>query len=169
MFAYKAAVAVRKAGFTNIKIYNGGIKDWRKNGYPLAIQAPLPDYDSPFISTDDLYKSLAKAEESSCRIEGTSAVTIVDFRTQSTLNPAQKIPAVKTSCPTIRIFLDELQDSATRVRIPKQGLVVTITETGNRDEIAMRYLSAFGFTNIKGLKFGMRGWLKAQHPVTLDY
>jgi len=49
--------------------------------------------------------------------------------------------------------------------VPRAGLVVTITETGNRDSFLIRYLYKFGNVNTKGLQFGMRGWLKADYPV----
>lgn len=62
------------------------------------------------------------------------------------------------------MLLDDLLSEEVRKMIPKVGEVITITETGNRDEYAIRYLSQFGYTNIKGLKFGMRGWLKQRYP-----
>jgi len=44
-------------------------------------------------------------------------------------------------------------------------LVVTLTETGNRDDIAIRYLSRFGYDNVKLVEFGMRGWIKNKLPI----
>ena len=40
-----------------------------------------------------------------------------------------------------------------------------MTETGNRDMFVMKYLYRYGYTNIKGLEFGMRGWIKSNYPV----
>lgn len=62
------------------------------------------------------------------------------------------------------MFLDDLLDESTRKTIPRTGLVVIVTETGNRDEFAIRYLSQFGYDNIVGLKFGMRDWIKQRYP-----
>jgi len=75
------------------------------------------------------------------------------------------IPYIKTSCSTVHCLLDNLQDPEVRSRIPRQGLVVIFSETGNRDWAAMRYLSKWGYTNIVGLQFGMRGWIKSGYPV----
>lgn len=74
---------------------------------------------------------------------------------------------IKTPCPTVFCLLDELQNARVRRQIPKQGLVVTITETGNRDSFAIQYLSKFGYANLKALMFGMRGWIKKDYPVKI--
>ncbi|MBL7225660.1 MAG: rhodanese-like domain-containing protein [Desulfobacteraceae bacterium] len=52
-----------------------------------------------------------------------------------------------------------------RNQIPNKGLVVLVCETGNRDWAALRYLYKWGYTNIVGLRFGMRGWIKSDYPV----
>lgn len=96
-------------------------------------------------------------------------VTLVDLRTEHYLDAdALKhatITDIKTPCPTVFCLLDELQDLKTRNKIPTTGLVVTVTETGNRDTFAIQYLSKFGYTNLKGLMFGMRSWIKKAYPV----
>ncbi|WDP88404.1 MAG: hypothetical protein HUN04_01035 [Desulfobacter sp.] len=57
-------------------------------------------------------------------------------------------------------------DAQTIESLPRFGMLVTITETGNRDSFAIRHLSRFGITNIAGLKFGMRDWIKKRFPIT---
>jgi rhodanese-related sulfurtransferase len=81
------------------------------------------------------------------------------------LDTGVDILAIETNCNTIKCLLDDLSDPEVRSSIPKEGTVIIICETGNRDIIAMRYLHKFGYDNIFGLRFGMRGWIKLDYPV----
>lgn len=63
MFSYKAAVAVKELGFENIRIYNGGIKDWKKSGYPLESVQPLPMAAVEYVDTDSFYKMVRDFEK----------------------------------------------------------------------------------------------------------
>jgi rhodanese-related sulfurtransferase len=92
-------------------------------------------------------------------------ITFVDYRTQHFLKREKPLASIKSDCTLIKCLLDDLRDPAQRDRIPKQGLVVLVCETGNRDAVAMRYLYKYGYTNIVGLRTGMRGWLKLNYPV----
>lgn len=126
--------------------------------------------EARFITVDELLALLQSAEHRHCRdANGRPLLTLLDLRTEHHLDAGNKIPPtvvdIKTKCPTVFCLLDELQDPRIRGKIPKPGLVVTITETGNRDTFAIRFLSKFGYTNLKGLMFGMRGWIKKDFPV----
>ena len=92
-------------------------------------------------------------------------VTLVDYRNENFLKTEKPLPLIKTGCPTIKCFLDDLSDPAVRNKIPKKGLVVLVCETGNRDAVAMRYLHKYGYNNVVGLRTGMRGWIKLGYPV----
>ena len=63
VFAYKTAVAVKGLGFTNIKIYNGGLKDWKKSGYKIDVIDPLPEYEGRFLTVDELLRKLKDADQ----------------------------------------------------------------------------------------------------------
>ncbi len=43
-------------------------------------------------------------------------------------------------------------------------MVVSISETGNRDVFLQRYLHSFGYSDIYALEYGMRAWFKADYP-----
>ncbi len=128
----------------------------------------MPDYKGQFITTDALLKFVLASHQGSCADEnGRPILTIVDLRTENHLkNLEKKPPIIDTSCKTLFFLLDDLLKSEVRKQIPSKGLVVTITETGNRDKFVMQYLHQFGYANIKGLLFGMRGWIKAGYPTT---
>ncbi len=115
---------------------------------------------------------MQSAEDRGCRDEnGRAPVTLLDLRTEHLLSKdavaRSTFTEIQTPCPMVSGLLDALQDPRIRRRIPKSGLVVTITETGNRDVFAIQYLSKFGYANIKALRFGMRGWIKKDYPVVM--
>jgi rhodanese-related sulfurtransferase len=122
-----------------------------------------------FISGEEVLSALQSAESRGCRGEGQAPVTLLDLRTEHHLNDdalvRSTITDIKTPCPIVSCLLDELQNPRIRRQIPKSGLVVIVTETGNRDAYAIQYLSKFGYTNLMGLRFGMRGWIKKDYPV----
>jgi rhodanese-related sulfurtransferase len=99
---------------------------------------------------------------------GKPTLTILDLRTERHLEPGQEFPSIKTSCRTLELLLDELQRPEIRDKVPKDGLVVTVTETGNRDIFAMKFMYKYGYTNIVGLNFGMRGWIKPGYPAGIN-
>lgn len=159
------AVAIKRHGYTNIKIYNGGIKEWVGAGLQTVAVDPLPAYDTQFVSSAELKAKLDMAESSGCRsAAGKPLLTLLDLRTERIPEGGVSPLIIQSSCPTVSGSLDNLQYNHFRVRIPRDIPVHVITETGNRDVYAARYLSSHGYSNIFGLEFGMRGWLKADYP-----
>ena len=161
------AVAIRKYGYTNIKIYNGGLKDWLKSGNAITVIDRLPEYEVSFATGEELMARVASAEKDGCRTAaGKPLFTLLDLRTELSLDPAGPAVTIRTSCRTVVGLLDDLLDQSFRDKIPSDSPVYVITETGNRDAFAIKYLSTFGYRNISGLLFGMRGWIKADYPIT---
>ena len=163
------AVAIKKLGYTNIKIYNGGLKDWIKSGHITESIEPLPKTQVHFIDVEELMSALAEADERNCiDNSGNPLITLLDFRVTKGLS--RKMGAdkykIKTNCQTISAQLDDFPNNKPLIQsIPKKGLIVSICETGNRDTFLIRYLSKFGISNIRSLKYGMRSWLKANYPM----
>ncbi len=119
------------------------------------------------MPADKLRALLETAQnQGSCLDEaGNPLVTLIDYRIGNFLPPNGPFPRIQTNCPVVECLLDTMGTAEVRAQIPKQGRVVLLCETGNRDPVAMRYLYKFGHTNVKGLRFGMRGWLKLGYPV----
>ncbi len=160
------AVAIKNRGYTHIEIYNGGIKDWTNAGHKIESVAPLPKYKGKFISCEELLNIMDIADKNGCQDDRHRPVlTILDLRTENYLKTDPSVPAIKTGCKTITCLLDDLIRPDIRKQIPHDSPVVIVTETGNRDIYAMQYLSQFGYRNIRGLDFGMRGWIKLNYPV----
>lgn len=159
------AVAIKNHGYTNIKIYNGGLKEWQESGLPIERMEPLLDYDVQFVTNQQLHDKLLPAEGNGCRTpNGRSLLTILDLRTERIPEGATVPVVIRTTCRTISGLLDDLLVERFRNRIPIDSPVYVVTETGNRDVFAARFLKRYGFSNIFGLQFGMRGWLKADYP-----
>jgi len=163
------AVAIKNTGFTNIKIYNGGIKDWIKSGKRVQAIEVLPDTEINLIDADELMMLIAAADKQNCiDSRGQPLLTLIDLRVakgHSGKKGADKY-RIKTRCHTITTLLDDFLDNSPLIQsIPENSLTVSISETGNRDEFLIRYLSKFGRNNIRMLTYGMRSWLKANYPV----
>ena len=127
----------------------------------------LPKMDIPYIHANQLLDLKRDADLNKCKDNnGTPLLTLLDFRNENFLSKDDPPPRIPSQCQTIFLQMDDIRDPSIRRQIPKQGQIVTITETGNRDSFAIRYLSTFGFNNIRVLKFGMRGWLKLRYPIS---
>ncbi len=163
------AVAIKKSGFSHIKIYNGGLKDWIKAGNQVESIDPLPDTKASFITIDELMAIMTKADTQNCvDSNGNPLLTLIDIRTSEGLSTATGGDKyrIKTQCQTITAFLDDFIDNQQLIQsIPRKGFVVSVSETGNRDAFLIRYLSKFNRSNVQGLQYGMRNWLKADYPV----
>lgn len=163
------AVAIKAMGFTNIKIYNGGLKDWIKSGNPVESIEPLPETPVHFIDVDQLRRLLSEADKTNCMdTKGKPLLTLIDFRasrSHSVQKGADRYQ-IATQCRTISALLDDfIVNSSLIESIPEAGITISISETGNRDTFLIRYLAKYGRLDVQGLKYGMRGWMKADYPV----
>lgn len=163
------AVAFKNMGFTNIVIYNGGLKDWIKSGNTVESIERLPEVKVDFIDADELMEKITEANKKNCvDSTGQPLLTLIDFRSSlqlSTKKGADKY-RIKSNCRTITAVLDDFIDNDRLINsIPEKGLSISISETGNRDVFLIKYLSKFGRTNVKGLKYGMRSWMKANYVI----
>jgi rhodanese-related sulfurtransferase len=131
----------------------------------MAHIEPLPEYAGESITVEQLMVEINRAERQGCADEnGKPVLTLLDFRTENFLKTDKPISSIRTQCRTIKCLLDDLRNPEVRSQIPREGLVVLVCETGNRDKIALRYLAKYGHTNAVGLRFGMRAWIKAGYP-----
>jgi rhodanese-related sulfurtransferase len=159
------AVAIGTLGFTNIKIYNGGLKDWQISGFTTETLEPLPDYETKIATAEELYVYVTRAEKNGCiQANGKPVFTLLDIRNDSCMDTDTVVVSIPNRCETIMGSLDDLQNESFREKIPKDTPVFVLTETGNRDVFAIRYLYTFGYSNVSGLKFGLRGWIMANFP-----
>ena len=136
---------------------------------PIESRKRLPEYEGKFITTTHLLKMIQKCESNACGNESRpSCLTLLDLRTENMIERDKPIPWIKTTCHTVRCLLDDLRKPEVRENISTDHPVVTITETGNRDIFAMRHLYGFGYRQVYGLRFGMRGWIKMNFPTEIQ-
>ena len=154
------AVAIKKLGYKNIKIYKEGIKGWKKKNLPLIRNLPLPSCKAEQIDVKTFKEILKRAEKENCQQK--RAILIVDFRNIEPIIGPIGIDSfeIKTPCPTLKIRLDDIINEETRNLIPKDIPVFIFSETGNRDKFFIRYMCKFGYKNIRGIKGGAREMLK---------
>lgn len=159
------AVAIRDYGYTHVKIYNGGLKEWVAAGLPVESIEKLPDHKTTFLTAEEVKQKMDIAEKSDCiSQDGMPLLTFLDLRTERVPEGVETPLVIRSKCRTISGVLDDLQRDDFRQNIPANSPVIVITETGNRDDYAARYLRGFGYTMISGLQYGMRGWIKADFP-----
>ncbi|WP_136806111.1 hypothetical protein [Desulfosediminicola flagellatus] len=165
MYAYKLAVAIKRAGYSNIRIYNGGLKEWIASGNTVEVIDHLQEYTLPMIDAAELLKKITAAKENGCTsVDGRPFLTLLDLRTERSQAGGNVPLNIASNCTTIEGVMDDLLDEQFRSNIPIDSPVYVITETGNRDRYVGRFLKKYGYTNITGLIFGMRGWIKADYP-----
>ncbi len=170
------AVAIKELGYHNIKIYNGGIKDWVKSKLPIESIDPLPRHETRYIEATFFAEELKKLSLNGCRNSaGQPELIILDLRNEPAMSQAtseqekiereERLLALDSACPTVTKLFDTFLEKSVRDEIPQNIRVVTITETGNRDDQVQAFFSKYGYHNIESLKFGMRGWIKEHLPV----
>lgn len=159
------AVVIKNNGYSNVKIYNGGLKEWIDSGLEVESHEVLPEYETRFYTAEELKEQIDLAGKTKClSAKGAPFLTLLDLRTERVPEGGALPLLIRSSCNTVSGLLDDLQQDDFRKKIPIDTPVFVITETGNRDDFAVKYLSKFGYTKVYGLKFGMRGWIKADFP-----
>jgi len=140
-----------------------------KVGNEITATAPLPAVDVNFMDVDALQKLLAAADAQNCKdTDNLPLVTILDFRMSRALQVKMSADKyqIRTRCKTITAQLDDFIDNRELIdSLPENGQIIAVSETGNRDRFLIRFLSGYNKTNIQGLKYGMRNWLKSRYPV----
>ena len=110
-------------GFRNIKIYNGGLKDWIKSRNKIDVIEALPEYQGKFMHADELLAKIKQEDSQNILDQNSkSGFTILDYRTENFLIKDKPILSIKTKCNMIKCLLDDLRNTEVRSQIPKEGL-----------------------------------------------
>lgn len=144
----KTAGLAVKMGYKNVYVYNEGIPEWVKRGYPAEIKSIYPKPQIPFINADDLKGMIDRKED----------IFLLDLRDEDDRKKAGWIKGSKN------IDMEALDDSIGD--IPKSRKIVLIDLHGKQGYMAARFLTFKGFKNISMLEGGFVGaWLKAAYPI----
>jgi rhodanese-related sulfurtransferase len=135
-------------GYKNVQVYNEGIPEWIKRGFPVEIQSVYPKPEISTVSGAELKAMLDRKDD----------FVLVDLRDIED----RKAGWIKSS---INIDMDELDDRYGE--LPKDKKIVLQCLFGKQGYMAARFLASKGFkpVNIAKLDGGfVDGWLKAGYP-----
>lgn len=134
-------------GHTNVAVYNEGLPEWVKRGYPAESRRVYPAVQIPVVSAEALKRLL----------DAKAGVFVLDLRDDSDA-AAGRIPGSRN------IDLEELD--ARLSEVPKGRKIVVVDLHGKQTHQAGRFLRWKGYADVVRLDGGfVGGWLKAGFPV----
>lgn len=142
----KTASLAVKMGYTNVLVYNEGIPEWVKRGYPFDHKKVYPDVVIPVLAPAEL-KNLLDAKANVLVLDVRDPVDVVAGRIPGSLN----------------VDLEELDRKLGAV--PKGRKIVLVDLHGKQTQQAGRFLRGKGYDDVARLDGGfVSGWLKAGLP-----
>ena len=139
----KAARVVADLGYSNVKVYPGGVPAWVASGYGLEKSNPLPKVKISTVSTGELESLLG-------------SVVVLDIRSKS----LYKAGSIK-DCLQVQLAMLTSQVAS----IPKGKPIVVVDHAGKQVKTAAMYLKNEGFTDVRRMQGGMMAWLGQGLPV----
>ena len=134
-------------GYTNVFVYNEGLPEWIKRGYPADLKKVYPAIEVPVISAADLKAMMDRKEK----------IFILDIRDEDDLKGGT-IKGAKA------INLEVLDTNLGQV--PKGKKIVIMDLQGKQTNMAGRFLASKGYGDLARLDGGfVGGWLKEGYPV----
>jgi len=133
-------------GYTNVFVYNEGLPEWVKRGYPADLKKVYPAIEVPVISAADLKAMMDRKDK----------IFILDIRDEDDLK-AGTLKGAKA------IDLEVLD--ANLAQVPKGRKIVIMDLHGKQTNMAGRFLASKGYEDLVRLDGGfVSGWLKAGFP-----
>ena len=133
-------------GYTNVFVYNEGLPEWVKRGYPADLKKVYPAIEVPVISAVDLKAMMDRKDK----------IFILDIRDEDDLK-AGTLKGAKA------IDLEVLD--ANLAQVPKGRKIVIMDLHGKQTNMAGRFLASKGYEDLVRLDGGfVSGWLKAGFP-----
>lgn len=130
-------------GYKNVYVYDEGLPEWVKRGYPAEIKEVYPKPKIPFIKAADLKGMIDRKEN----------IYLLDLRDEDD----RKAGWIKGSKHIDMEILDE-----SYADLPKDRKLVLIDLLGKQSYMAARFLTFKGYKDISMLEGGfVGGWLKA--------
>jgi rhodanese-related sulfurtransferase len=138
----KAAGLAARMGYTNLAVYNEGLPEWVKRGYPATSRKVYPAVEIPAVSAAELKRMLEAKQD----------VFLLDIRDEDDVR-AGGIPGARN------IDLEVLD--ARLAEVPKGRRIVLVDLHGKQTQIAGRFLASKGYADVVRLDGGyVGGWLK---------
>jgi len=127
-------------GYTNVKVYPGGLLDWIRRRYPVIRTVNYPKVDVPEVFPEQVYRNIDQVVL--LDIGGEELRQIGEFRQGN----------------VVHIPLDELEEKYTL--LPKDKEIVIVDVKGKQEDIAGRFLILKGYRNLAKMAGGGRAWFK---------
>ncbi len=143
----KAATIAAKMGYTNVQIYNEGLPEWMKRGYPANAQKVYPAIDVPTVAATELKAMLdAKAN-----------VFVLDIRDEDDVRGGWVPGSKNIDLEVLDVRYGEL---------PKGKKIVVYDLHGKQTQVAGRFLASKGYRDVVRLDGGfVGGWIKSGMPI----
>ena len=134
-------------GYRKVYVYNEGLPEWTKRGYPVETDTVYPKIQIASVSAAALNDRLKHQEN----------MFVLDIRDEND----RKAGWIKGSTHIdMEILTDKVKE------IPKNKAIVIVDLHGKQGQTAARYLATKGFKDIALLEGGfMEGWATGNYPV----
>ena len=133
-------------GYTNVFVYNEGLPEWVKRGYPADLKKVYPAIEVPVISAADLKAMMDRKEK----------IFILDIRDEDDLKAGTIKDAKEIDLEVLDAHIGQ---------VPKGRKIVIMDLHGKQTNMAGRFLASKGYTEVVRLDGGfVSGWIKAGYP-----
>ena len=134
-------------GYTNVAVYNEGLPEWVKRGYPANVKKVYPAIEIPIVSAAALKGMLDRRQD----------VAVVDVRDDDDVK-AGRVPG------SVHLEIELLD--ARLAELPQGKKIVLVDMHGKQTQVVGRFLAAKGFRDVARLDGGfVGGWIKAGYPI----
>jgi rhodanese-related sulfurtransferase len=133
-------------GYRNVAVYNEGIPEWVKRGYPANVKKVYPAIEIPIVSAAALKGML----------DGRQDVVVVDIRDDDDARSG-RVPG------SVHLEIELLDERL--AELPHGKKLVLVDMHGKQTQLVGRFLASKGFRDVARLDGGfVGGWIKAGYP-----
>jgi rhodanese-related sulfurtransferase len=154
-----AAKFLIKNNFKNITVLEGGINEWIRSGYPIAVRlveniSPELDIEKKNISVERVHEIVQQNDKS---------YAIIDIRSY----PAYKEGHIEGALSIPYLPINEFVIKLTEQNYPKNKplIVYCVGHTCNISDLAIDVMLRNGYTEVYLLADGIEGWMSKGYPV----
>jgi rhodanese-related sulfurtransferase len=134
-------------GYANVAVYNEGLPEWMKRGYPTETRQVYPRIEVPAVSAAEL-KGMLDAKRD---------VVVVDIRDAEDVAAGRIAGSREIEIEVLDARVSEL---------PASKKLVLVDLHGKQTQIVGRFLASKGYRDVVRLDGGfVGGWVKAGLPV----
>ncbi|MEW6291237.1 MAG: rhodanese-like domain-containing protein [Thermodesulfobacteriota bacterium] len=138
----EAAERAIALGYTNVMVYNDGLPDWAKNGYPVETHVDYPKTELPRLTPQEMQAQAASA-------------VLLDIR-------GDEVKDVGRIKDAVSIPLDDMDEKFGT--LPKGKKIIIFDHAGKQVSICGKFLTMKGYTDLAVMDGGILAWKRAGLP-----